>query len=301
MKTPNEVLKYYDAELQQYANKVVAPFNQYLDRSVAPFRPFFKYLFDYYLFLSYCADNGIIKSDEQYAPARVLFAKSCLAYYGVYVSLQNGLPTEAITSLRSLLEVYFNVKLLFEKDTENRLTLFRNYQIVEQWLNIQANKDLVARGKMTQEMLDKTYSSKMILEIENQYQTVKSDYHPQRPYHWAWKIFSGGDVKINNPSIKTIAKHVDLEIDFVKVYSSTSLSVHGSHNLINILEESGSISISPKFSNMIYTDGCLAMDYMSHIFLTIVRYFKFQNPDEIELYDSHFALAILDETKKGAP
>jgi hypothetical protein len=301
MKSHQEILQFYDTELQQYANRVVAPFGQYIEKNLAPYRPFLKYLFDYYLFLSYCSDKGMIPAEAKYSPIRVIFAKCCLSYYGVFISLQNGLPTEAVISLRSLLEAFINIKVILEKDTDERLKLFRNFQFVEKWFNIQANLKLVSNNVISQVDFDKAFDPKFVSEMDIEYHKIKADYHPVRPHHWAWKIFSDGNPNANNPSIRILAKHVGLELDFVKVYSSTSLSVHGSHNLINTLAEGGSISIAPKFTNMIYTDGCLAIDYMSHVFQMIVRYFKFDNPDELDFYINHFVLAALREAEKGAP
>ncbi len=300
MRTPDEVLQFYSRELHNYSTTVIDPFNKYMENGIIPYRPFLRRLFDYFLFLSYCSDKRFIPDGEKYSPIRILFAKGSLSFYGIYISLSNGLVTEASTLLRSLLEVDITLKLILEKDTDERLELFKNYQTVEQWLNIQSNLELVASGKESKETFDKTFDSKLIVQVEEEYNRIKSNYHPDRPYHWAWKIFSNGDKKINNPSIKKMAEHVGHEIDYIKVYGATSLSAHGSHNLINILSQNGSVSLSPAFNKMIYTDGCLALDYISNILLSTVEYFNFQDPEEITFFNHNFILLAIEEAKNGS-
>lgn len=299
MLSDSDILKKYNAELQSYANVVVQPLENYLEKERQPYQPFLKRLFDFYLFSSYLLGVGLIPKEDKNKPLGILFVKASLTFYGVYTSLQNGLVTEASTSLRSLFEAYLNIKLILQEDTETRLRLYDNFAKVERWNNFQANLRLVEEGKLTKEDFAKTFNPELIEKTKAEYEEVKTDYHPTRPYHWAWKVYSATP-KDRNPSISFIAKHLKLDLDYVKVYSSLSISVHNSPSVINLVSNGHSISLAPKFSEMISTIGGIALDYIIKIIEVVVEHLRFREPNEIKVYMDNFILAVMDEAEKGA-
>jgi Family of unknown function (DUF5677) len=297
MLSDNDILKKYDVELSLYANSVQNSFHYYLEKECVPYQPFLKYLYDFYLFSSYLVDNDLFKNDDKYLPLRLLFAKSCMTFYSVYLLLQNGLLIEASILLRSLFEAYLSVKLIVQQDTDERLRLYGNYSKVERWNYLQSNKKLVQVGKLRQEDFERTFNAQLVKNIEAEYEDVKSDYHPQKPYQWTWKIYQP-ILKGNNPSNRFIAQQLNLEFDYVKIYSLTSGFVHNSPNLAKLISDGNAISLSPRFGDLIYSDGCIALDYIAKIIELNVSYFRFREPNEIKTYLDHYVLAALDEAKK---
>jgi hypothetical protein len=292
----SEILKKYTQQLQHYANKVMPHFPKYLENQRKPFNPFFKKVFDLYLFSSFLVDSHLFPDDEEITGLRILYAKASLSLFGILTCLENGLVSEGAVLLRSLFEALLNVNLILEKDTDERLKLFYDYRYVDRWNNIRANKRLLSEGKTTQETFDKTFTSAQLKETEENYSRVRSNYHPSRPYHWAWRIYSN-ETKGENPSINFIADKLNLAEDYVKVYSSLSISVHNSPNLVNIMQTRKGISLAPNFQKTIYLVGCLAVRYMAEIIESVTRSFKF-NDAETHAYVSAFLLAIYEEYKE---
>jgi len=268
----------------------------YLEQQRQPYNPFLKKIFDFYLFASYLMDSNLFPEDEKYRVLGILYAKGSLSIFAIQSCLQNGLVSEAAILLRSLFETLLNVKLILVSDTDNRLRLFEEFSIVEQWNNLQANQRLLNEGKTTKETFERTFKDIRIQEIQQKYDRVKSNYHPKKPYHWAWKVFAKS-VNDKNPSIALIADKLGMNEDYVKVYSSLSLSVHNSPNLSHLIINENVISSTPNFTNMIYTIGSLAVNYMADIVELVCHHFNFGEPDEIPTYVSVLALSIYDEHK----
>ncbi|MGH2569498.1 MAG: DUF5677 domain-containing protein, partial [Bacteroidota bacterium] len=246
------ILKKYDGLLQEYANRVMPHFPAYLEKQRQPFNPFFKKLFDFYLFTSYLIDSKLFPDDDKLVGLRVLFAKGCLSFFGIYSCLQNGLSSEGAVLLRSLFETLLNEKLILAENTEERAKLFYEFHFVEKWNNLEANRRLLREGKTTQATFDKTYDGIKLNQVTQDYDRVKSNYHPTRPYHWAWTIFKS-ETKGNNPSISFIADKLGFAEDYVKVYQALSLSVHGSPNILNLVRNEKGISMAPNFTRTVYT------------------------------------------------
>jgi hypothetical protein len=296
--TDQEVFQKYDRAMAEYAKKIFPAFPRDLAIQRKPYQPFLKMVHDFYIFCSYLADNGLFPEDKPYLPLRTLFAKGSLAVFGVFITMNHGLSTEASALLRSHFESYLNVKLILAKDAEERMILYDNFRYVEQWNNLQANRSLLASGKLADEDFKSTYTYERIVEVEQNYQRVKSDYHSTQPYHWAWKLFRNEIKGGRNPSIRFVADKVDLSFDYVKVYGALSISVHNSPSLLNLVGDVSSVSLAPRFTDLIYDTGVLAVDYMACIIEELAAYLNFGAPNEISTYVAAFSVAVADEAKK---
>jgi hypothetical protein len=291
-----EILAKYDQEFHQYANKVMPAFPNFLQAARQPYEPFLKRIHDFYLFSSFLVDEHLFPNDPKYVPLRTLYAKSSLSLFAVYLCLRNGLVTEVAVLLRSLFETYVNALLILQTDVDNRLTLFDDFRFVERWNNIQANRKLVEQGKLSATDFGSTFSHELIKEVEDKFNSIRENYHPRSPYHWAWKIFRDQTKDHRNPSLKLIAESLGLSVDYVKLYGALSISVHNSPNLLNLVSSGGAISLAPSFTNQIYRMGGLTIDYVGKIIDLIVTYLAFRNPEEIHTYIAVYSLAALDDT-----
>lgn len=290
----HEILKRYNTELQNYANRLAPQFNKYMEHQRRPFNKYLKGIFDFYLFCSYLTDNGLFPVDEKYKPLKILYAKGTLSLFGIYSCLYNGVVTEANISVRSLFETYLYTKLILESDTDNRLRLYDDYIYVARWNDYKENKKLYENGTIDKGTYEYTYNSERINTVVNDYNKVKHNYHPSRPYSWAWKIYKDENNN-NNPSIKFISEKLHEEIDYVKVYSPLSVSVHNNPAMINLLSTKDSISLAPKYTESIFHAGSLAVDYTAKITELLIDYFDYGNVNELKIYIREFVLAILDE------
>lgn len=285
----DDILEKYNKELQNYADAVFPGFPRYMENHRGPFLPFLKRLFDFYLFCSYLVDSGLFPDEERYQPLRILYAKASLSLFGIYSCLSNGLLTEASVLLRSLFEAYLNVKLILECNTDERLRLYSEFQHVEQWNNLQAHRNLVSEGKLSIDQFRKSFSDDLVREVDLNFSRVKESYHPTQPYHWAWKIFRDMIKQARNPTISYIADHLGLSLEYVKLYGPLSISVHNSPSLVHQVSKGADITLAPQFTKTIYNNGALAVDYVAHIVVAVVRYFGFRDSDEIVVYTTAFA------------
>lgn len=290
-----DILEKYDSELQKYANDTLPLFHQYMESGSLPYNKFLDKLFQFYLFCSYLVDLKYFPEDNENEPIRILYSKACKTYYGIVTNLRQGLSSEAIILLRTLFENLLTVELLLQKDSGERLKLYSNYKHVERWNSLQANKKLLAKGVITEDRLHKTFDENRIKVVETKYNEVKENYHPKAPYHWAWKVFKD-KLKNRNPSIYFISKELGYEIDYVKLYSTFSISAHGSPLIENLVTDSKSntITLSPIFTKQIVGIGCLALDKISKIVIMIAQ--KYLKPDifrEINIYTEKYVGDII--------
>jgi hypothetical protein len=92
-----------------------------------------------------------------------------------------------------------------------------------------------------------------------------------------------------------------LSFDYVKVYSPTSIAVHGSANLVNVLSAGSSISIAPQFRAIILSDACIALDYGAKIIELLLDYFKYPNTEDIKIYITYYVFRAMNLAEKSAP
>jgi hypothetical protein len=287
-----EMLDQYDEKLKNYSDECVPIYKNSLNKGRQPYELILKGLFDFYVFCSYLLDENIIPKDDESSTITKLFIKGSLNLHGIYTCLNSGLNSEAPTLVRSLLENYLTLKLLLEKDTDERIKLYENFKYVQQWGSIKKNLDLLEAGIITLPQFQATNPKHRIDRLEKKFDKIKSDYHPKRPYHWAWKIFKENH-KTPNPSLRQIAYHLNEQFDYEKTYAVLSISVHSSPLIENMIKNGKSFTLVPSFSTRTINLTLLSIDYMGKIILEIVRKYSDENTiSDMENYIPAFSLAV---------
>ncbi len=257
MQTEADIVRKFNSEFQRYVKIVEPGLEKLLSDKAAPYQSMLRYLKDFYFYMCYLVDHGLIPNDSKHVAFRTLTAKASMSVFGMYNLLMNGVVTEAVISLRSLFEVYVNLKLIVEKDTESRSRLYENFEFVERRNNLEANLTLLTNGNLTLAQFERSIGPSTVDKIKSEFNSVKNDYHPKQPFHWAWKIYGGP----KNPSLRFISDSLGLSFDYVKVYGSTSISTHASASLVNIVSDGNAITLAPQFPILISSYTCIALDY----------------------------------------
>lgn len=287
----------YNKILQEHANKVMPSFESSMNQKREPYLTFYKKLFDFYLLTSYLTEAKLFPDDGSFQGLRIMYAKSCHSFFGIYSCLKNGLASEGGVILRSLFETKLNVQLVAKKNPLNNDKLFFEFHFAEKWNNLQAKRLLLKEAVISQEDFNSGYGHGEIERIESDYEKIKENYHPKNPHHWAWKLFTT-KAQGKNPSIRMIAEDLGLSDDYVRVYGALSLASHGSPNLKNILTSSGRISTAPIFNELIFTVGCLSIGYLADIIIEICSFLQFEDKEDISIYINAFTLSTFKEYDK---
>lgn len=274
LKEIQSIIRKYDTAMQQYCEEILPRFGKYLETNRKPYDNFLKRLFEFYAFSNYLIDTGLFKksTDNDY-PLKIIYTKGAMAYHAIYQCLYSGCVSEASALMRSLFEAMVNLKLILQSDTETRLRLYANYRFASKWLHSISSPD--------------TFTGEERKIIENKYMKIKNDYHPKRPYHWAWKIFCEKNPK-QNPSFKHICEHLDLMENYNKIYSTLSISIHTDPHIDNLYTLNGKLIVIPHFSNLVYPVGFLSTHYFTKIINGTAEYFKLANCKEIITYINCF-------------
>ncbi|MCK4325393.1 hypothetical protein KAW55_01405 [bacterium] len=281
------MIQRYDSKMQEYCDKVIPGFQKYIDRNKGNYSGFTKRLFDFYLFSSYLVDAGLFEDRPKNEDLlKVLYCKAAVSFFGIYKCFDSGCVSEAMVLTRALFETLVNLKLILESDTAERLRLFDNYGFVSRWLNSIANPEM-------HDVAERTL-------IEKQYDNVRGDYHPKCPYHWAWKLYAS-ELKRKNLSLKFICKKLGLMDDYNKVYSALSISVHVNPRVGILYKLKEKFTIAPIYSDGIYLVGCLALGYFKDLIDLVVRYYTFDELENIHLYMDVFHLDLCKDYRKGRP
>lgn len=290
-----EILEKYDKEIANYASETLPGYNNYLKIKSQPYKKFYDQLLQFYLFSSYLVDSKMFPDDNETESLRVLYARAAVTFNGIIICLSNGLLAESSVLLRSLFENKITVELILQKDSLNRIKLFNDFRYVERYNNLKLNRELLARGVIDEDTLYKTHDKDRIKYIEQKYNDVKNNYHPKIPYQWAWKLFQFKNKR--NPSMKDICKELGYEFDYVKIYSPLSISVHssplGEYSVTD--PEKNAITLVPLFTDLIFIDGCLAIDYFSTVVLKILEFYLDKSKfNELKYYiDTYVGIVII--------
>lgn len=288
------ILERYDNNLEKYYKETIPILDQYVENSRQPYNKLLKGIFDFYVFSSYLLDNDVIFKNVTSDTIKGLYVKGSLNLFSIYSCLFNGLASEAATLIRSLFETLLTLKLLLITNTEERIKLYDNFKIVQRMNSINSNKKLLELGIIDINRFQKTYPNELVEETNNKYENIKKDYHPRLPYHWAWKIFKD-TLSNRNPSIFYIAKHLGFHFDYVKIYSTMSISVHSSPLLENIIGDGKTQTLAPVFSKHIERLSFLSLDYMGKIILEILSKYSDESTHyEIDNYIHAYFVGLLE-------
>ena len=185
--------------------------------------------------------------------------------------------------------------MLLQKDTEERLKLYTNFKYITQWNQLQENKDLLNEGLIDEARFRAKTASANIPEVEKKYLELKDDYHPTKPYHWAWLLFRKKK-KDRDPSLRMICMELGYYNEYIGVYGPMSISVHSNPLIEHLVTKDNSITMAPIFSNHITNTACVSLDYCAKIVISILEYFEIENIKEIKFYVDAFVLDTLQKS-----
>lgn len=295
MSAIEEVVNYYENELKEYINIIHDPYTKLLKDERSPYLYYIDPLSDFYFFLNYLLDRkpGIF-SNENNRPLSLFYTKIASDVFSIRQCLYMGQILGAVSLERNIFETYVDTKLILEKETERRLSLYLNYEKVMLWLRIKENKkyleDLEKEGEISikkfqteKEYFNTLFTDDDIQKINLDYEQVKDDYHPSRPYHWAWKIFKE-ECSGRNPSIKSICKYLGIYADYLHVYTTNSIVVHNTPLMRNMLQRGEGITSVPNFNDNIKSVAGLSMSFAIETINMILNYINYPNADEIQTY-----------------
>ena len=292
-----DILKKYDQEFNQYGSEITPRLNKYIENNRQPFLEFFDKLWKYYVYSAFLIDDKFKKYVDGFDPIFTFFTKSFISLNAIYNLLYNGVPSEASTLLRSIFENLINLEIIIEKDSKFRLKLFDNYKYVEKWLNYKENESYSHTSKEELNKFKIAFPKEKIIKINQDYERVKQDYHPKKPYKWAWYIFKK-ELNNRNPSIKFFCQKLNRNDDYFRVYSVLSIPAHGSSTVLNLMKVKNSISVAPTFNDHTLRIGAMSILYCSRIIDKTMDYLDLPIKNEIKIYSSTFALDIYEYVKQ---
>ncbi len=302
----NEILGYFQNELQRYKS-IAIPTIQNLLEGRAPHVKQLNALDEIYIIQNYILDNqqSIFVKPLNYS-ITLFFSKVAGNLTAIRQCLFIGQLNAASSLNRDIFETYVDMKLILEKDTQERTKLYEEYQHAALWNSINSHRKYLEELKTLQNIpaekikSDIEYLEKFIKgidekEIRDNYEKVKHNYHSKYPYHWAWKIFKDEIKDHKNPSLDFICKRLGIYDDYLQVYSTASLSVHNHPLMANVMMMEGIITPVPIFSEMTNSIAGISANYVIKIILMTLRYGESQKLEEIELFLNHlFKTAFID-------
>ena len=293
MKTDEQIFKEYDNKLYCYIKLIYPDLTRLISKERAPYVKQIDALSDLYYFMDYLLNN-----DEEFFKGEntkglmLFYTKAAADIISIRQCLLVGQLSSAASLERNLLETYIYLLLILEKDTENRLVLFDEYQKVQIWLHYKDKKEYLAQLKEGNDQAlydyEKTsfledYPIEVIEKIEDEYSAVKFNYHPKNPLHWAWMLFKD-DNPSKNPTLKSICKYLKKYPDYLRIYSTNSLVVHNQPLMVNFQLRNNKLYFGPIYNEMIANITGISMSYCKEIIINILKYLKFNKVNEIEIY-----------------
>lgn len=277
-----QIFNKIEKNISIYINRLGKSLKIKLDSERKRYSDALELLKKFYFINNYLFDNIFepIKGDNDLLLS--LCSKSSLNIFGIYNCLNNGLFIESTILIRSLFETFIIVELITREDSYNRLKLFSNFHFIEVYNHLLENEKLLKKGFIKKLPIDEDFKNKIV----SKYNEVKNDYNPERPYHWAWKIFRDELGEKRNPSLKFICSKLgkDFEFDYVKLYSTFSKPVHGSPTIQNVIKKGEIISNAPQFNDLLFGDVYISIDYNIKVIKRTLEYYKPTNYSEFILY-----------------
>ncbi|MBN1626574.1 MAG: hypothetical protein JW944_08610 [Deltaproteobacteria bacterium] len=275
----------YQVEIKAYKVRSESAFVN-LEKAREPYDVFFEDLLTYYLFASMLADKKILDDRPEYEwPLITLYAKATSDLLGILLSFRGGCLVGGTAICRTLFEVFVRVKFILQEDAKERLRLHANYHHVTRWLRLKYNP---AAKK----------DNKVKAEIETAYDKVKGDYHPKKPYSWAYALFPERIKENRNPTLRDIAGRVGLLDEYDNMYGLLSIPVHANPLVGNQLVISEDvIGVAPRYSPSMYSIGLLGVFYLKEIIDTVVEYIKCQDWEGIQAFNLYYLADRLGKYK----
>lgn len=289
-----QIMEKYSKEMVEYTEEMEPAFKAYVEEKRKIHSNIVERLIAFYMFTSYLIDEGILKENKENEPIMFLYLRSSLSLLGIHSCLKDGLVTEGAILLRSIFEIYVNLKLILEKDTESRINLYSEYRHIDSWLMLKRKRKLLQDDLISQERFNMTFTVEEAELIDAKYESIKVNYHPKIPYHWAWKIFKSGN-KDRNPSIKSICAHLGIKKEYDDAYSTMSIVVHSSPLVDNFMKLNNRKTLVPIFNENIKSIGVYGLDIAGRILSEVVDYFKIVESEDLKNFTNAYVLVAMKE------
>jgi len=285
-----------DGEFSVYEKLIAEKIDSFMAENRKPYSEFFNELIRFYYFMSFLLDADKIKSDNNTSPLMTLYSKAALSLLGVVSCLQNGLVGEASVLLRTIFETWLNLKVILEDSVPERLCLFRDYEHIVKWLDMENNRKMIDNGLLTTEQFDSIISPVLREEVDKNLKQVRRNYHPKAPYHWAWKIYKE-KTKGKNPNVRFLSEHFQALLDYNRIYSSISTLIHSTPQSRNVMVAGDSYTLSPNFTKLIFSAGIKALEYCCEIVKEVVAFLNPEKSPEIVAYVEDYLTDICLDVK----
>jgi len=259
----HKIIQDYTDKLNEYKFIVTPILKRFMEDEREPYIGGLNVLYDIYMFQNYLVDN--IKeffNNPVNKTLTLFFIKVSGDLFALRQCLMVGQLISASSISRNIFETYIDTRLILDKDSEERSTLYENHQYVLIWLRMQTYKKYIEELELNANLpieikkAEIDYYGDLYKEVDEKtikenYEKVKEDYHPKYPYHWAWKIFKDETKKQKNPSREFICKKLGIYNDYLHVYSTSSLAVHNQPFMANFIikKEQQGITSTPIFSD----------------------------------------------------
>lgn len=256
----------YDNLLHKFLEINLSKREENVDESTKPHREVIDQLYKLYNFTNFFYDEYylVLEPIELKIVMGDLLIKAAQTVYAVYLTLDKYLERDAATLCRSLLELYLHVMLMFEKDTDERIELYKNFFIILKYKEFK-------RGKLK---IDDEDEKKRL--IEN-YEKYKDNYNPGNATTWYWKLFKDELDNGREPNLYMVAMRLGghSEIMFKNLYSVLSKTTHPNPAGANIL-------------NMADNIGCFTIIFCCEIYQHVIDYYKIKDYEELIEYFTIF-------------
>lgn len=286
----------YEEECQKYFNRIYSGLKRILYEGWDKFGQQFDFLYDLYIFQNYLLDI-----QEQYFQGRAsicissFYSKIASDILSLYQCLRQGQIISSMSIERNIFESFVNLKLIMDKNIEERIKLYEDFAIVQRWNRIQEFnsyiENLERMENVSKEHIEdeKIYFNRIITPeevnaIKLDYEKIKENYLLGRPFHWAWKIYKDEIQKGRNPSLSFICDKLDISSLYMQVYSLNSIVVHSESLMTGMLIQDGGITPTANFNDNLKsiagTSSFIAID----IILLVLKYVRSPKFEEVKLY-----------------
>jgi len=271
--------KYFD-----YRSASEEILSNYLLSNREKYNKIFSCLDNMYMLFNFLVDEeNILEVKSSERPIAIQFTKTVLSTQGIYQCLYNGVPIEASILLRSLFETYVDLKIILRKDSIERMRLWSTYKFVIRKKQLDKNLELLEKGEITVKSFEEIYPLNKVSQAFEEFDEVKDQFNDGKCSHWAWSVFSEkANAENRRVSIKYICEQLGLLTDYVRIYSTFSITTHSDSLIENIIGERGYCTPAPIFNDHTYRLGGLAILYIGKIIEEIADYLEYKNQNELK-------------------
>jgi D-serine dehydratase len=124
-------IEHIGSRFAPYLKKIQPLYDEYIARQIPSIAHITSLLENYYYFLSFIGDEGIL--NDSHKSIMGIAAKTTSDVGGIYRLIQTGFPVQARAVLRTLLETAITTKFIYQ-DYQNRLPLYADFSDFQRYL-----------------------------------------------------------------------------------------------------------------------------------------------------------------------